>query len=1395
MDTNSIIESIKGINDLGNFMSDKLVDYMRSVDNTTYSVFFSKYGKTEMPNMVKTYSSDISFLSKIYISRVISKTTDFQVNNMVVSETKIEADLKAWFLCRHQSVGEVLALEKLKAVLPDIFENPQQYTKSLTDTLVSSSFINGMAVYCDIDPAHQQPLRLLWLLMKKLDGSSFQKIMDAWNKTPYSSVIGNFASFKWLDCVEANLTIGTKIFGAFLDDIKNACNKETETNREEKSDLVGQSVMGEPIIKRYTLVTYTKGVEVEKWIRNTSGYLSSGNANFTQRTVETGGGSGCVLRSTKVLVCNNEYIDIEDLRTGDNVTSEKLMPSAFSGEIVYNDHVKNLYSINDDKPFMSLDHMILTTNGYKCIEPETALKINRDISVSMLKVNDVVIKYYLDENNNIKKKYEKVKKINIVNNDLPCVDIHISNGYKSYITESGYVCFANYPEITSKSITDSLAASKNHYANRDFRRAFARNKKELKEAFGETGVNYIERLMENTQSETGNISLVSQKSPDHLLRSLDLVDMEVHTDENVNPGFSRLHIVRNHLFFDDNMENFTKLSVKDGNYYWKRMLDNGKMESGMLRMYGNGFYGEGIVNSNGNNMNFYVANVNTYDIKLTPVDNTKEVIDCGTYEMGYKKIDGVFVAVGDWKMSYKNVKDEKVITTAASTDPAYSNISYYIDKFHNLCCLAQFSGLSLLQFDALRLSGMQKSELAFDTTFSSIYGTAYKENGKDDNDITIGRITGTLESGAVNKILKMSDKIADMQMLSDYNTDAYELTIQEIDNINGLMNMSVLDLYNLPQPENMSDVHSECFDKLIKMSAHAAYHSGDEVSKYIGIAKPTVDDNVGDLTHAQAKIAEDNKDFFIDGLAMAYLSYSYSKSSDTRLSNYITAIPNYEYKIKYYMQGNDEGCMSRTSGYQTATNDLYKLIYASNVPGLSDYISDQNNSDWAKQLYEYCHTPYILNGLILTNLVEPNNTRINHLCTMLDALDTSGRISIGDNKFYSYGVALRKDVTDLTFKYAFKNFKIPNKNDKEGKKVIITMLTEFLKNYFNNLENHYFTNWTQEMYKEAQKDLEEAAKDAGYDSVQNYINNIADIASSVTEALLNMTNPDMPSRIVTFFENHPKVSKSFCMAFYSIGIMAVILGFKQWSELTPLEKTELIGDTVGIGITALNDISAWRSCSVFKQAFGDLQGADSAITAACTESDFTKAFAGSENIETALSKLGVEMGTVTTEESNIMASASKWMSVCRITSTAAKVASVFMMAAALGFQIYETIKDFENGQPVPIEVADIIQDVSCGVCFLAEAGSGILGLCGIEVCSGIPVVGVIFAVVGIITAIVMLFFPHKQPLSPIETFIKDKCVPFVKNAQDPPSKWVEKQKKQEAYLEKTNSAWDAIYIY
>lgn len=61
----------------------------------------------------------------------------------------------------------------------------------------------------------------------------------------------------------------------------------------------------------------------------------------------------------------------------------------------------------------------------------------------------------------------------------------------------------------------------------------------------------------------------------------------------------------------------------------------------------------------------------------------------------------------------------------------------------------------------------------------------------------------------------------------------------------------------------------------------------------------------------------------------------------------------------------------------------------------------------------------------------------------------------------------------------------------------------------------------------------------------------------------------------------------------------------------------------------MNDLTSWKACGVFRQAYGNLQEANSQITQVVNQADFTKTLAGSKDLDTALTDIGVDMARVT----------------------------------------------------------------------------------------------------------------------------------------------------------------------
>ena len=166
--------------------------------------------------------------------------------------------------------------------------------------------------------------------------------------------------------------------------------------------------------------------------------------------------SGCVKAGTKILTDDNMLVSVEDIVENTAVRNCMDSVSKTDNELIKNTEVEMLYSINDDEPFMSLEHAVLTERGWCSLNPEASMSINRYNKVSKLEKGDIIKKVSVV---NGVLEYEDccVEKINIAPNTekAVCYDLHFYDGYNSYYA-NGYPVLLNYPGFTLAGLTENI---------------------------------------------------------------------------------------------------------------------------------------------------------------------------------------------------------------------------------------------------------------------------------------------------------------------------------------------------------------------------------------------------------------------------------------------------------------------------------------------------------------------------------------------------------------------------------------------------------------------------------------------------------------------------------------------------------------------------------------------------------------------------------------------------------------------------------------------------------------------------------------------------------------------------------------------------------------------------
>lgn len=281
--------------------------------------------------------------------------------------------------------------------------------------------------------------------------------------------------------------------GSIFNDLKGGIrNKWDEKRTEHKKS--GNVYAGGSVIKTSGETLYYYGEAVQNWIKNLP---YRGNFGITKLPSPSQNGhafkieSGCVVEGTMIKMYEQRDKAIEDIVAEDLVLNKTMCASICSEERIINDNVKKLYGINNDAPFMSLEHAVFTIEkGWCSLDPDCSNQINHRWKVKKLSIGDHVLK--INKKNEIS--YEMVKNINIIENNRRCYDLHFYEGSNSYFA-NGYACLLNYPVLTLTNVLNLL--HRNHQLN-NLKKNWEKIAPFLKTIFSEDNFRYIEEKLERT---------------------------------------------------------------------------------------------------------------------------------------------------------------------------------------------------------------------------------------------------------------------------------------------------------------------------------------------------------------------------------------------------------------------------------------------------------------------------------------------------------------------------------------------------------------------------------------------------------------------------------------------------------------------------------------------------------------------------------------------------------------------------------------------------------------------------------------------------------------------------------------------------------------------------------
>lgn len=806
-------------------------------------------------------------------------------------------------------------------------------------------------------------------------------------------------------------------------------------------------------------------------------------------------------------------------------------------------------------------------------------------------------------------------------------------------------------------------------------------------------------------------------------------------------------------------------------YYWHRINGGGQEENGALKLFSHGLMGNGVISVQGNNMAFSVQAMISYSIVVDKQAWINFEMGFVEDEKGQKHAFGKFIIPNDPTGSDLFNKNASTVFSVVQNKDKQEVLHVHFDVDPAFCCYGMSKWIAG-DFDfTMDYSKFMGYVYEYDMTSSDYHGPKHDAIGS------------YIDAAFINKIKSAVQKYyANLPQGPIFKspTTAFPQSLSKAKALAAEVNKSVEDLYTLPAPD-MENLHQLSFAKLKSLMIYAV---DDQWRNWFGEAKPDVGPN-SPLTQNDVNLLNnsDIDDFLKNKFAVGYLTQAFSQSDVESIKKQFERISGYQDKLGYFWKGSGDACFSSDKGYNLASSSLTDSAFVSCVPGLSPYMSD-NPQDWAKKLYDYCTTPFTLNGLALQNTLD-GRTRLTHLCNLLHSLDHEARLDGGDGKMISYATSLYSRVMDVRLNFISIRFSPDNKEE------CAEFLTEFFVQYFNSLIAG--DKWQDQVRNEAKSDLDELMKEYQADNINNLVNKLGDIIADSIDVLIKLRDLPLPARINKWVTDNPKISKTLgrtmTVALYGFGIYASIKAFMDWSNLKPQEKAQAVIDIVDVTANIFNDIvkfSAASKLATAQTSIAELMQAGTEIQDAVGLERATQ-IAGRIGVKVdveladlgapALGRAGEVAGEALMQAGSLEETAGKWLTFSKVAGAFATGMTILAIGAACVCTGFQIANDFSTGQPVAIKVLDIIEAVANGVSFLIEGGLGIAALASAEVCSVVPVIGAVVAVVGIVVAIVTMFIHRKPPETPEEKFVTDHSVPFFEFIGNPPTEWLESQKK------------------
>ncbi|HSO69217.1 MAG TPA: hypothetical protein VLQ67_06215 [Arachnia sp.] len=563
--------------------------------------------------------------------------------------------------------------------------------------------------------------------------------------------------------------------------------------------------------------------------------------------------------------------------------------------------------------------------------------------------------------------------------------------------------------------------------------------------------------------------------------------------------------------------------------------------------------------------------------------------------------------------------------------------------------------------------------------------------------------------------------------------------------------LNVAELYSLqPDAKKLQDTQFNLLIENMKWALADNPGTKDWVSTYWAEEPPS------GFSEERKTLIRSNASFYTDRFAVCYLGSSFDKMTGSGAPATKLNEPQ-KLNLAFYMQAG----LATEKAYNAQSHGVYTQAFVQALPRLRDYIADQNTDDpahdWAKRLYDQITTPAMINQAVLKVMAGHGMEEANRHSAILLALQPSGDYA---RQYHTLIVnaSLSRCVEHLKF-------------DSDSMK---TWLGDSIQAFIDALMSGALRVEGTDPEAQARliaqaEEMQKAAEEAG---------GVVALAEALTDLSVAAGGKNFWETLANAETTWGKVgykfaSSVYCLAFVA-GISQAVISFMSWDKLTGEQKASVVISTVQIAaklvgkmptiIGTVGDAGTWGMNKVqeFYRWCADSEvGMDtdalerSSLTADEDPLEYgTKSISNLINPETEV--LEIEGSTWAKTFDQTVGRA------CEVIGAVAAVAFAFLSE-------WQFLEDLSSGAPLRTEILD-------GIIMAANFGVAIFAVVGLfSAASFIPVVGAIFAIIGIVAALIAMFWPPDPKPNPIEVFMKDHLVPAASGAGrwilDAPAGW------------------------